>query len=227
MSWVAVAIGTAAVGGSVYKAVQGNQQKQTNKGFIEASYANAKQAQNTQQSYAAEGQAESLNQRGLATTGYSPIHAAMSGGMIGAPAQTPGTLGEQRMSDTTGQFQLEDASLDNERKQALQKNKVDYENTLIGSIVDGVEGVAGAVGDKQAMNAAPSSASASASPAASMTLSGDSSNPVYDSMLTGGSFQGIHPVDPLNNPSSSWNVGAGNAGTTRVGQGESNATFTV
>lgn len=99
MSWVAVAIGGAAVGGGLYKAVSGNQARQRNKGYNEQSYQTAKKSLGVRQGEVRQQTTESLNQRGLgAGTGLTPLQRAIAGAGTHRD-YTPGLTGVAAMRD--------------------------------------------------------------------------------------------------------------------------------
>lgn len=209
-------------------AISANQTKQRNKGFINANYRVAKQRLDREQGTARQGIAESLNARGLAQGGdvsASPIHAAMvqdshkEKRTVAVPTGVPGgmrsreievnvndgdpqmrasgpnatTLGGQEVRDANEEMGLEQFDLEQQRDQALAGNKSDYNNALLGAGVSGVQtgiGVYGAGKDFQAMQTAKAA---------------DRSK-IHAMMLSGSAYDGVHPNDPLGEPTSAWST---------------------
>lgn len=201
----AIAAGTIRAG---VGAIQANQQKQRTKGFVNANYRLAKDRLDRSQGAARQGIAESLNERGLAQGGgvsASPIHAAMvekghertqmTAQGAGAVAST---IGEAETRDANEEMALEQTDLTQQRDQALTQNKADYNNALLNSGVAGVQtgmSVYGAGKDLGAMNAAKGTATASM----------DRSK-IHSMMLSGSAYDGVHPNDPLGDPTSAWST---------------------
>jgi hypothetical protein len=150
MAWVAAAVGAVSLGGGIYGAISGNQNKQRNKGYISDNYRLASQALDTHQANTAQGTAESLNARGL-----SPIQSAM--GATGAPT----TLGGQVQANEQKQFGLERKDLTQQKDAALNQNNVQGTNSIISSIVGGVGGALSAYGAHQDLSSSPVPARAS------------------------------------------------------------------
>ncbi len=246
MSWVAVAIGG---GTALTKGIQANQSKQRQKGYIEDSYRRASQGLDIAQRGARESGAESLNARGLAQDGSvtaSPIHTAMIGGLMKS-LSNPNTIGGQVQSDAGVQMGLERQDLDTQHTRAQRENKVEYENALLGAGVSGVEtgiGVHGAIADWQASKKIPTPGGGGGGsggppmlPPPTPTLVPPSSNPVGDisftpqrssihaALLSAASYDGIHPNDPLGEPTSKTYTGYRPPKLAEPGQ--SNASFTA
>jgi hypothetical protein len=203
MSWVATAIAGSAIIGGVAKGVQGNQDKQRNKGFIDANYRLASDRLNTQQRGVRQDTAESLAARGL-----SPVAGAMMSG------STPHTLGAQQTADTEHELGLERQDLNNQHDQALKTNQAQYDNTLLGAGVGAVTGTMQAYGAHQDMNAMNPPTTGN-SPVGSAMLSG---GPTFDRNMDA-------VIDPVGHPSSPWF--SGNQKTLNAGAGTSNADFNV
>jgi hypothetical protein len=168
MSWVVTAIaGTTAVVG----AVDANQKKQRNKGYISDAYQNSRQRLDLKHEYGRQDAAESLGARGLTSGGdvnASPIATAMVGGKMTAQGEAPHTLGAQVTSDNAVQMGLESTDLENQRGRSEQENNAQYTSSLIGSALNGVQMGVGAYGARQdlaAMKGMDTPAPSSAPPA--------------------------------------------------------------
>lgn len=203
-------LGAIGVGRAIVGAVQGNQTKQRNKGYINANYRLAKQRLSTNQALVRQNTAEALNARGL-----SPVVSAMrSGG-------TPHTLGEQVQADTEQQLGLERQDLENQHDRALKENNASYINTLIASGVSGINSAVSAYTAGQDVNALRAGSAAANTAAADniakmpvpgmeLTPTGGSSS-ILDAMRSGVAepahlgLGGVDVVNPLGHPDSAWN----------------------
>jgi hypothetical protein len=226
MSWVVASV----VGGgtAILKAVQANQTKEKNKGYISQADREAQQKMNVSQAYAREGGAESANARGLAQGGAvtaNPITTAIdANGMVKATG-TPTTIGGQDQSNMGTQMGLEQRDLTNQYTRAMHENQDTYNESLINAGVGGVEtaiGVRNASGDKQAgdqatlagkvaagvtanMNApTPSVAPPTATLSSPDVSSSASENPIHTEMLNKFSAFGVNPTSPLS--SGAWST---------------------
>lgn len=178
MSWVAAAVGSAS---AIYGAVNANQKKQRDKGYIDASYRNASEGLDTRQTLARQNAAESLNQRGILGP-QSPIQRAMM------PGASPTSLGDQVQADNEKQFGLERRDLDQQHDQASHENRAAYTDALVGSVMSGASTAAGVYGAKQ-----DAGMYRGASPIQKAMMP---SQRGVDDVRVPGAF-GIDPVDPL------------------------------
>ncbi|MDB4876467.1 MAG: hypothetical protein JWM41_2913 [Gemmatimonadetes bacterium] len=221
------------VGRAITGAIQGNQQKQRTKGYINSQYGLASERLNTNQRNAGESERESLNARGLLGGGVGPVHAALaSGAMPGATDLAGGALAQQAR-----QFQLERSDLDTQHDYALKENNANYINTLIGSAASGIGSAASLYGDVKGLqdaNAAGDAASVDrigSQPIPGVQVTPSSSGSVIRTAMNApraqpdplatNSWGGIHPTDPLNHPSSNWYTGK----KTTTALGQPNAMF--
>jgi hypothetical protein len=221
---LAIAAGAKAAG-AIYGAINSNQTKQRNKGYLSAAYRSGVQRQETLQQDTRQATSESLNARGLLSGGVSPIHAAMapaggrkevgtSGVLEALAPQTEGATdlagGVQVRNER--EFGIERNDLDNQYKRDINENNAAGLNGELGSIAGGIEGVAGAVSAAQGLSAANAAA----------TGASGTRTPIASALLSGSAYGGIHATDPLGDPSSAWHVPRGG---TVVGMGQSNAEF--
>lgn len=218
---IAAALG---VGRAIYGAVDGNQKKQRNKGYIEDSYRTAKQRLGLKQAAGRQDAAEALGARGLTSGGdvnASPIQTAMMNGQMTAQGAAPHTIGAQLASDNAVQMGLESQDLEQQHSQAERENKANYTNTLIGSVLNGAQDAMGVynAGKELGASGTPSPIKAAMIPQPSIT---GIDNP-------GNWFGGIHGLDPLGAPGSSWNraPSENGHGVQFNASGESNADFHV
>lgn len=197
-------------------AIQGNQNKQRNKGFVNANYRIAKERLDRSQGVARQDIAESLNARGLAQGGgvsASPIHAAMKA--TGDTSQTTSagpasTVGEADVRDSNEEMALEQQDLGQQRDQAIKSGKAEYNNELLGA------GVAAANTGMEVYSAGKDvQASRGGGPATTRSQ-------IHAAMLSGGSFGGVHPNDPLGEPTSAWSTHPRNM---LADPGQTNASF--
>lgn len=149
-------LGGIAVGNAIYKGISANQRKQRNKGYIQEAFRSARQKQETHEGDVRQGEAESLNARGLGTTGAvsrnpSRIAAAMAKGGIPALANLPPstTLGGRVQTETNRELGLERRDLEQARDQALRENKAEYIDSLVGATTGGLLGLGQAYGASQ------------------------------------------------------------------------------
>lgn len=234
MSWVAVAVG---VGRAAYGAIDANQKKQKNKGAISAAYRQKNTRLTNRQTDVDTSAGENLAARGLLQGGggASAIRAAMVGEKVVSTGPAPTDLGGQARADLGKEFAYEREDLTQQEKQAQNANKAAGLNAEIGAVKAGVNtatqvygmkgGGAGAdiasaampdIGGLPAAGFTPSAAPAGAGPSAYPM---SAIRQVYSGIDDpNNSWGGIHPVDPLNHPTSSWN---------RVGGGEANVDFNV
>lgn len=161
-------LGAYAVGKGIYSAINANQVKQRNKGYIEDAYRGAVQRQGVHETDVRQGTAESLNARGLMTPGAQFSQTAPSLTQSAYAGGQPSTLGGQMEADTNRELGLERHDLDAAHSRALNENKADYLNSLVGAASNTAQGVMQAYGAGKtlgAMNdmggAAPSAPSAS------------------------------------------------------------------
>lgn len=199
---IAAAAGAGAIR-TAFGAISANQQKQRNKGYIGAAYRQASSRLDIGQAETRQGTAESMNARGMG--GSSAIRSALSA--------APTDLAEQSSANLTREFGFERSDLDNSYARAMDENKAGALNAELGSLASGVqtaENVYGAGKDLSALKNAPAGGG-SAIRQAFRTGIDDPAN----------AWGGIHPVDPLGAPGSSWNRG------TVVGQGQPNSAFNV
>jgi hypothetical protein len=195
---------------AVYGAVDANQKKKRQEGYIEDSYR------------AAKGAAESLNARGLG--GVSPIQSAMLG------SRAPSTIGEQLGADNEKQFGLEQKDLTQQRDRALQGNTDartgSYINSAFAAASAGanIYGASRELGEMAAAGAggANGSIADASTPASSMSPIQRAMMPSIDHSSSW--FHGVHGIAPLDHPTSSWNP---NNHSTNVAEGQSNAQFNV
>lgn len=201
-------------GKAIYGAVNSNQEKQRNKGYINDAYRTASARMTDQQAEGTQGNLEALNARGLGGPAR-PIQAAMTNGRSSAT-----TIGEQSQANLKREFALDRHSLDAQHERDLNENKASALNAQIGAIAGGLQGMGSAyMGGKdlaaaQAVGAAPGAAPSAA--AASMAPS---------QRLSGGPIQGAFGIDPMY----PWGIGApksGGGGTT-IGEGQPNYSFTT
>lgn len=218
MSWVAVAIAGAA---TVYGAVDANQKKQKNKGYITDSFQTAQQRLALKQRAGRDDAASALAERGLTGGGdvtASPIAAAMTSGTMQAQGGTPHTLGAQITSDNAAQMGLETQDLEQQKTKAEHDNYDQYRGAVINSAVQGIStgmNVSSAIGQMRA----PSGGSAPIASAMAPQVGID--NP-------GNWFGGVHGLDPLNAPGSSWRAPSETShGVALNGAGMGNADFHV
>lgn len=210
MSWIATSIAAAATIGG---AIDANQKKQRNKGYIADAYTSSKQRLALQQTAGRQASAEALGARGLTSGGdvnTSPIATAMVGGEMTATGATPHTLGAQQASDNAVQMGLETKDLEQQRGQAEAENKAQYTSSLIGGALNGVNMAVGLHGAGQEIGAIKEPSPIKAA----MTGIDSPSN----------WFGGVHGINPLTAPGSTWNNGA--AGVTNA-HGEANADFHI
>lgn len=185
-------------------------QGKRNKDYLNDAYATAKQRMKTAQSQGTESNLESLNARGLLGSGVGPIRAAMLNGT------TPGAtdLASASRSRLAGEYGLDRHSLDQEHERDLQQNKADTTNAYIGYGTQAVGQAVGAMTGGIGMDAANTVGATMPSASPSMT-------PIRSAMLSGGSWQGIHPNDPLGESTSAWHT----PHITIDGGGMSNSSF--
>lgn len=205
------------VGKSIYGAIEANQVKQRNKGYINDAYRTASARMSQQQATGSEENLESLNARGMVSGGVRPIHAAMVNGTSNAT-----DLAGQSQANLEREYGLDRHALDAAHTQALNENKADALNAQIGAISSGIGSVASAYGSGQEMAALNAAGGSGASSAAGTAASANQS-PIASAMLSGSAFEGIHPVDPLGDPTSAWHM-PGSTGTT-IGDGQANYGF--
>lgn len=192
---IAAAMGVRAAVG----AVQANQQKQRNKGFVNANYRVGKERLDRSQRVARQDIAESLNARGLAQGGSvsaSPIHAAMTATGDTSQVTSAGpasTIGEADVRDSNEEMSLEQQDLGQQRDQAIKSGKAQYNNDLVGS------GVA-------ALNTGMEVYSAGKDIQASRASAAASRSKIHATMLSGAAYDGVHPNDPLGEPTSAWST---------------------
>lgn len=229
MSWVAAAIATTA---AVTGAVSANQTKQRNKGYIEDSYKTAKQRLELKQKYGRQDAAEGLAARGLTGGGdvtASPIAAAMVNGTMTAQGATPHTLGAQQTADNAVQMGLETQDLEQQHSRAEVDNKAQYTNALISSGINGLQAGASIYGAHEDMNAL------NASGALKQPIT---PSPIADAMKPSAVgidnpsnwFGGVHGLNPLGAPGSSWNTQTASDsghGVSLNGAGMSNSDFHI
>lgn len=203
-----------------YGAIQSNQQKQRNKGYISANARLATDKLQTRQQDIAQSSTESMIARGLGGAGQevSPIRQAMGmdemGNLTGRQATrvgetpsgppAPTTLGGQASANLDKEFGLEWTDLSQQTKQAHAENKAAGINGEIGALVQGgTDAVTGynAAKDLQSTPKVPS--------------------PISSAMQIPGAF-GVDPVDPLG-PGSAWHPGS--TPKTINGVGQSNYDF--
>lgn len=194
----------------VYDGVEANQTRQRNKGYINDAYRTASARMEQQQRYGAQGNAEALNARGLVSGSLSPIKAAMvNGSGTGAT-----DLAGQSQGELLREYALDKHSLDSAHTQALNDNNATAMNGEIGGIAEGIGGIASGVQAGQEAGA----------------IKNMNKTPIRSALLSGSSFDGVHPVDPLGDASSSWHMGAPGLSMpngTSVGDGMSNSSFNV
>jgi len=226
IGWALGGIGGLAAG-AIFDQKRG--QYRSNKDFINAAYRSAQQRQQIHEGDVREGTAEDLNARGLLTTGAvqpaSKISAAM-GGL--APSST---IGQRQQAEDSRELGLERSDLDQAHTRALNENNASYINDLVNtgvgvaksaiSLGSGLSDL-GSVGN--VASAAPST-DAQMSAIASQPLPGVQVTPsriqgAYGFNDPSNFFGGIHPLNPLEAPGSSWN-----RKTTVNGAGGSNADF--
>ncbi len=217
-------IGALKVGGAIYGAVDANQQKQRTMGYLSEAYGSGVQRMNTRQNVVREDTAESLARRGLLNGGYSPIHRAMAGEIGTSGVQERVAIGKDQQpvtNDLAGattlrnerEFDIERHDLDAAYTRDINENRANAINAQIGAIAKGVEGVASAYGTAQDMKAMDA-----------MKASGNTGkSPIASALLSGSSYDGVHPVDPLNDPNSAWHMGT--PGRTLNGAGLTNSDF--
>jgi hypothetical protein len=199
---------------------------------IEDAYRSAQQRQLLHESDVRQGSAESLASRGLLTNGAVNPGASKIANAMGAQSgylMPSSTIGQRQQAETSQQLGLERHDLDAAHTQALNENKASYINDLINTGVGAVKSAAsfaGAGGD------IPTSASiATGGTQATMdAIAGQSipgvqyAAPKIASAMGAANpdnwWGGIHGVDPLNTPGSSWN-----RKTTISAPGASNADF--
>lgn len=131
-------MGAYAVGKGLYGAVNANQTKQRNKGYIEDAYRGALQRQSVHDQDVRQGTAESLNARGLTAGAYD------GGG---------GTLGSRAASDVERELGFEHHDLDAAHTRARNENQADYVNNLVGAATGTAEGIMSAYSAGQTMKA--------------------------------------------------------------------------
>lgn len=241
MAWVAVAIGG---GTAIAKAISANQSKQRTKGYINDEYRTASQKLDIEQRGARQSIAESANSRGLGQAGSvsaSPIRATMVDGLMRSTGR-PNTIGGQEAADAGVQMGLESKDLNTQHDRALKQNKTNYANALLDAGVSGVNAGVSAYGAEQDLKAMrdPGASGfsgdqvASALDAAGQPLAGASFTPtaapkldrsaIHSAMLSATSFSGVHPNDPLGDPTSAWST---HPKTRLAGGDETNASFNV
>jgi hypothetical protein len=222
-------LGALAVGNAIYKGVSGNQRKQRNKGYIEENYQAAKQKVQRHQENVRQGTLESLEQRGLAQGGLSPIQRAMASNGQQTPNVVPGSgikgiiqgVGQMAAADSpqgrvpvsqagTPHTLGEQLQVDNDKQFGLeqldlehQRSQAERENKAdyIDTLVGAV--TSGVTGGLQAYGASKELAAMKA------PEGGASASPIHASMTgvdnPGNWWGGIHGGDPLNAEGSSWN----------------------
>lgn len=152
MAWVSATMAAFAVGKGVYGAVNANQVKQRNKGYIDAAYRSAVQRQGVHEGDVRQGSAEELNARGLLQGG--PQYASKTGSLTqSAYGAAPATLGAQQEADTNRELGLERQDLDSAHTQAKNENNAAYLNNLVGAAEGTASGILQAYGAKQTADA--------------------------------------------------------------------------
>lgn len=212
-------LGGLAVGGAAYKAISANQRKQRMRGYIGQAFRSAQERQQVHEGDVRQGTAESLNARGLGSTGavqpatvtrsspevLAQLEAAgappglISQAMRGKATTTqraPSTIGGRVQSETNRELGLERTDLLNARDQAYRENSADYFNELIGAGLQGAQGVAGAYGASQDLAAMQQLQPQGGSKIRAAMMGVDDPTNWYG---------GVNGVDPLNAPGSSWN----------------------
>jgi hypothetical protein len=157
-------LGAYAVGKGIYGAVNANQIKQRNKGYIEDAYRGAVQRQNVHETDVRQNTAESLNARGLLSGGPQFTQTSPSLTQSAYAGGTPTTLGGQQEADTNRELALERHDLDAAHTRATNENKADYLNALVSAGTNTAQGIMSAYGTSQTM--AATSALGAGSPAA-------------------------------------------------------------
>lgn len=223
MSWVVAAVSVGAARG-IYGAVSANQTKQKNKGYISAAYRSANQKLGVQQQDVTQSNAESLVARGLGGGGGggSAVRAAMVNGIPVSQGPAPTDLAGQSRTDLGKAFVSEQSDLDNSASRAQNENKAAGINAEIGSIGQGIDTAESVYGAGKTLGAGKTGAGVAPSVAPSspsMTGIDDPAN----------SWGGIHVVDPLGAPGSSWNSSATRTayqgGAPVIGAGQPNFSF--
>lgn len=235
-------LGALAVGRGIYGAIEANQQKQRNKGYINDAYRSAQARQTLHEGDVRQGEMESLASRGIMSTADVPsTQSRIAAAMNPQSAKISGatSLAGRDLLESDQGLALERHDLDAAHTQALNENKADALNAEIASLGQGAQGVvsaAGAAGDLSAMQklgatgsvAAASPPAGNAPPASSMDLnapldlSGSSRIGAAMGQGPGGHWGGIDAVSPLEHPDSNWNP---NKGSTVNGAGAANSDF--
>jgi len=200
-------------------AIQANQRKQRQKGYISQSADISTKRLAREQRLARESEAESLGARGLLQGGSGAINAAMVGDAAGkkinvfgrsvelppsGPVSTTGggtDLASSITTDTGQQMALERRDLSNKIRQAYRENKDQYTQALLGSVASGVETGASVYGAGKNLSALKTGGVGGGGGLGGVDGPGTNTN----ELLSATSFGGINPVDPLGDPSSAWN----------------------
>lgn len=171
-------LGALAAGRAIYGAVNANQKKQRNKGYIDEAYRSAQQRQRVKEGDVRQGTAESLASRGLLTSGAvrrttatpaapvmvpgSRILNAMRGAQFENAKQglaqsgaivASRTLGQRAQNENSREFALERSDLTAARNAAQRENKAEGFQGQFNSIINGATGIASAIGLSQQLGA--------------------------------------------------------------------------
>ncbi len=208
------------VGSSIYNAVEANQVKQRNKGYINDAYRSAQAQQRIQEGDVRQGEEESLAARGLLSPDVAGGASSRIAAAMGAPGTVAasGSLGGRDMAETDAQLGLQRHALDAAHTQALNENNATALNSEIGAAESGIGGIA------QGIQAAQEMGSAKPAPAPTPTPTPAPDVSAIGSAMgaTSTHWGGVDAVDPLGAAGSNWNT---NKRTVSGGFGVSNADF--
>jgi len=203
------------VGGAIFDSKRNAYRK--NRSYIQDAYKTAQQQQQLHEGDVRQGEAESLNARGLVTPGavrpeQSKIAAAM--GAQSGYLTPSSTIGEHQQAETNQQLGLERHELDSAYQQALRENKANYITDLVRTGVGAAQTAASIAGGVPNGSVVTSAASTPALPnvdaIANQPLPGVQYAPsrIQSAMGVndpGAWAYGIHGLDPLGAPGSAWN----------------------
>lgn len=227
---LAAGAGRAIVGG-----VMANQTKQRNKGYISAQFRAQSERMNVHHGDIRQSTNEDLNRRGLvgsnadvapsheAIMGYTPeqdrenMRRMRKGGqtllgpsVLQAASGAPSTLGGNVQKQLGHEFGLDRKELSDARDRALNENKADYLNAIVGAIGSGAQTATSVYGMGKDIGAMQSTGSSTI---------GSAMMGIDD---PGAAWGGINPVDPLGGANSAWNPSRA-----VVGVGQPNFSFRV
>lgn len=238
---LALAAGAVRMGVGAY---QNRKETRRKRGLVQQAYRNSADRLATRQEGVRQNTMESLNARGLLQGGDEQIDPSTERNSTdaavtrpnegpGTPAvRMPRTLAGQTRADTERELGLEWKDLDFDRRQSESDLKAAGQQQTVNDIAAGIQTGATVFGAGKMMGARGGGGAeyGTSSYPGGMFGKPRQLSPIASAMSSvddpANWFGGIHGLDPLNAPGSSWNRGGGTSGT-RLGAGQTNAEFTV